>query len=104
MGVLLVRPGQGGRRGQDADRPGRRYHHAAHRLAGADPGGREPRRVGDRPGVEHERVRAQVASDGDHRQLVALLCRADQGGARWHLGDRRHLGRFQVGHGADGAL
>ena len=45
LGEHLVRPGQGRRRRQDADRPGRRRHRPAHRLAGADADRREGRRA-----------------------------------------------------------
>ena len=60
--IDLVRSGQGGRRRQGADRPGRRHHHPAHRQRRAAAAGRAARRVRLRPGRRHERLRAQGAS------------------------------------------
>ena len=49
----LVRSRQGSRRRQDADRPGRRRHHAAHRQPGAVADRRGARQVRLRPGFRH---------------------------------------------------
>ncbi|MGY4286773.1 basic membrane lipoprotein Med (substrate-binding protein (PBP1-ABC) superfamily) [Bradyrhizobium sp. LM2.7] len=46
----LVRSGQGSRRRQGADRPGRRRHHAAHGFAGSDADRQRARQVRLRPG------------------------------------------------------
>ena len=47
VGQHLVRPGQGSRRCQGADRPGRRHHHPAHRT--------RPRRCRSRPSAASRR-------------------------------------------------
>ena len=104
LGEHVVRPRQGGGRGQGADRPGRRHHHPAHRLhrAAADRGRAGRGRL--RAGVGHDQVRAGHATHRDHRRLGAVLRRARQGGPRRHLGIHGHLGRHGSRHGRDGAV
>ena len=97
-------PGKEARRRQGADRPGRRHHHAAHRLPGAAAGRRGARRARLRPGLRHDRLRAEGAAHRDRRQLGTVLHRARQGGDRRHLGDPQHLGGPEGGHGPDRAL
>ena len=66
LGEHLVRSGQGSRRRQGAARPGRRRHHAAHRLARRRC--RSPRERGMlrvRPGLRHDQVRPE---DPAHRR------------------------------------
>ena len=62
----LVRPGQGSRRRQGADRPGRRHHHAAHRQPGRRSDRRAARRPRLRPGLRHDQVRPDA-------QLTAIV-------------------------------
>ena len=69
VGEQLVRSGQGGGRGQDPDRPGRRHHRPAHRQPGGAAGRRGARRSRLRPGLRHEQVRAERPADRDRRQL-----------------------------------
>ena len=91
----LVRQGQGGRRGQRADRSGRRRRHHARRFAGdRDPGGGEPRRLFDRLPVDRG---ARARAEGlDHRSRLHL--------GSVHDGDRqeRHGRNLQARHGSRG--
>ena len=93
LGELLVRSGQGSRRRQGAARPGRRRlaQHTDSPAPLQTAGGARQARL--RPGLRHGALRAQGAAHRHHRQLVGLLRRADQGGARRHLEIRGHLGR-----------
>ena len=59
---LLVRPAEGRRRGQGADRPGLRHHHPAHRLARAAAGRGQPGGQGVRPVHRHVEVRHRTRS------------------------------------------
>ena len=78
---FLVRPGQGRRRRQGADRSGLRRHHPAHRLADAVAGRRKPRHSGVRRGDGHGQIRAEIRALGQRQRLGALLHQARPGGA-----------------------
>ena len=67
VGQYLVRPGQGSRRRQGADRPGCRHHHPAHRFDRSDAGGFRARHQGVRPGVRHDQVRPGDPAHLDRR-------------------------------------
>ena len=80
VGEFLVRSRQGSRRRQGADRPGRRHHRPAHRLAGRRCRSRRAaRRQGVRPGLGHDQVRAEGAAHGADQQLGGLLRPAASG-------------------------
>ena len=86
VGQHLVRPGQGSRRCQGADRPGRRHRHPAHRLDRAHAGRGRARHQGVRAGVRHDQLRQGNPAHLDRRQLGSLLHQAHQGGDRRQLG------------------
>ena len=94
---FLVRPRQGRRRRQGADRPGLRHHHPAHRFADAAAGGGEPRHSRLRRGDRHGQVRAEVGAVGQRQRLGSLLHQAHPGGARRLVEERGRLGRLRAG-------
>ena len=78
LGELLVRPAQGSRRRQGADRPGRRHPDPAHRLAGRHADRRAARHPRLRPVVGHDQVRPACPTHRRHRLLGRLLHRPRQ--------------------------
>ena len=104
LGQHLVRPRQGSRRRQGADRPGRRHHHPAHRLDRADAGCRRARHQGLRPGLRHDQVRPEDAADLDRRHWGPYYIERIKAviDGTWTAG--RRLGRPEGRHVVDGAL